>query len=121
MRGRRGVVLVAVLLGGAALLLVVAAALTAALVQAQGAAWSARAQRARAAARAGIVLVDAVLDREVARSGAAPEAAPALPAGHELDVAVLGYRRTGPREVEVEVEGRADGARAVAGARLAYR
>jgi hypothetical protein len=121
MRGRRGIVLVAVLLGGVALLLVVSAALTAALVQAQGAAWSARAQRARAAARGGIVLVDAVLEREVARSGAAPEAAPALPTGHGLEVTVLDYRRIGPREVEVEVEGRADGATARAGARLAYR
>lgn len=121
MRDRRGIVLVAVLLGGAALLLLATAALTAALVQAQGAAWSARAQRARAAARAGIVLVDAVLEREVARSGAAPESVPALPAGHGLDVAVLDYRRIARREVEVEVEGRAAGARALAGARLAYR
>lgn len=121
MRGRRGIVLVAVLLGGAALLLLATAAATAALVQAQGAAWSARAQRARAAARAGIVLVDTVLEAEVARSGVAPEAAPTLPDGHGLDVAVLGYRRTAPREVEVELEGRVDGARAVAGARLSYR
>lgn len=121
MRGRRGIVLVAVLLGGAALLLLATAALTAALVQAQGAAWSARAQQARAAARSGIVLVDAMLAREVARSGAAPAEAPTLPDGHGLDVAVLDYRRTASREVEVEVEGRADGARAVAGARLAFR
>lgn len=121
MRRRRGIVLVAVLLGGAALLLLATAAATAALVQAQGAAWTARAQRARATARAGIVLVDAVMAREVARSGVAPEAAPTLPAGHGLDVELLGYRRTASREVEVEVEGRADGARAVAGARLGYR
>jgi hypothetical protein len=111
---------VAVLLGGTALLVIALAALAAALVQAQGAAYLARAQQARAGARGGVLMLELTLAQALARDGELPATSPGLPAGHGLDVDALDYRRTGPRAAEVEVTARDAGAAATVGARLRF-
>ncbi len=113
--------LVAVLASGLALLALATAALGSALVQAQGAAWTAQAQRARAAARAGVVLLDATLAERVAGGGRLPDEAPELPVGHALEIRVLSYRPIDDHAVEVELEGRSGTATLRAGALLRYR
>ncbi|MDZ7800450.1 MAG: hypothetical protein U5K81_06620 [Trueperaceae bacterium] len=120
MRGRRGVVLAAVLLAGTAL--VTAASLAALLgwMQLEGARYARQRQVAHAAARSGITLLDAVLAAEVAGGGGVPEGPPELPAGSGFTLRVVGYRPLEGDAVEVEVEARVPGASATAGARLAY-
>lgn len=120
MRSARGGALVAVLLGGTALLVIALAALAAALVQAQGAAYLARAQQARASARGGVLMLERTLAQTLVRDGDLPTSAPTLPAGHGLDVTEIAYRRTGPRAAEVEVTARDAGATATVGARLRF-
>ena len=117
---RRGMILVAVLIGGIALLAIATAALTVALLQLQGAEHQQRSQRARAAAEAGVVLVDAVLADRWSRGEGLPDAAPPLPGGHGLEIRLIGFRPLAADLVEIEVEGREAGAVAVAGAKLRY-
>jgi hypothetical protein len=111
---------VAVLLGGTALLAIALAALMAALVQAQGAAYLARAEQARASARGGVLMLERRLAQVLARDGELPTSAPALPDGHGLDVVGVAYRRTGPRAAEAEVTARDAGTTATVGARLRF-
>ena len=120
MRSARGGALVAVLLGGTALLVLALAALAAALVQAQGAAYLARAQQARASARGGVLMLERTLGQALVRDGELPTSVPALPAGHGLDADAVAYRRSGPRTAEVEVTAREAGATATVGARLRF-
>jgi hypothetical protein len=119
-RSARGAALAAVLLGGSALLVLATAALAAALVQAQGAAYLARAQQARAAARGGVLVVERTLAATLAREGRLPPAAPPLPSGHGLQLTEVAYRPLGPRAAEVEVTAREAGASVTVGARLRF-
>jgi hypothetical protein len=119
-KGARGAALVAVLLGGTALLVLATAALAAALVQAQGAAYLARAQEARAGARGGVLLLERTLAATLARDGSLPRTAPSLPSGHDLELTGVSYRPLGPRTAEVEVTAREAGATVTVGARLRF-
>lgn len=119
-RGGRGAALVTVLVTGLALLLLALAGATLALLHLQTARHAERTQRARIAARSGLELVDALLAHRVAMEGRLPEAAPALPPGHDLDAAVTGYERLHDRAAEVEVRARDAAAVATAGGRLHY-
>lgn len=118
--GRAGVALIAALLTGLALLLLAGATATVALLDLQAARYVRASQRADAAARSGVELAEARLAAHLARDGSLPAEAPPLAPPGDLDVRWIDYRRLGERVCELEVEGRAAGASARAGARLTF-